>query len=82
LENVSNSKSVVASKSNLFHKRYMPSRPKRTPPNGLPNATEIPAAAAAARIVRFCAGYQAGQGRSDTRSMSFTFIFSKVLEYS
>lgn len=33
----------------------IPSNPKRTPPIGLPNATETPAAAAAANNLRFCA---------------------------
>lgn len=32
-----------------------PSSPNNTPPRGLPNATETPAAAAAAKIFRFCA---------------------------
>jgi len=52
-ENVSNSGSK--SLCSVFHNRWAcsPSRPKSTPPKGLPNATDTPAAAAAASILRF-----------------------------
>ena len=55
---VSSSCNHVSSVDEAGRNLLLPSSPKSTPPNGLPNATLIPAAAADASIRRFMAGFR------------------------
>lgn len=54
-EKVSSSRSYVLVMGDGYLIHFVPSRPNKTPPKGLPNATDTPAAAAAANILRFWA---------------------------
>lgn len=78
-ENVSNSGSRPL--CSVFHNKWIcsPSRPKSTPPKGLPNATDTPAAAAAASILRFRAINKIGKSRQQKNEI-VTFIVFELPE--
>ena len=71
---------ISVSYRQLSQTRRLPSRPNKTPPNGLPKATDTPAAAAAANSFLFCAIKELKVNSFNPKRLLLTFIMSKSFE--